>query len=493
MLDDCRDLCTRMGLRIVGEHIDDGLSGAVRNRPGFVKWLADATEMRADHLIAWHVDRMTREGVNVAGMILDAIEGKDPETGEVVRQPVRLLDTQGLDSGSGDDTAFRFNFVIKAEVARAERERMKDRNKNARRRALTAGRWPGGPAPFGYRVGENPDGPGKVLLIDSVEAAFIRDTAERVLAGENATTVARWANMPGGVLPRRAPRWTRRTIIQVLTGYPVQGRSMKIIEGRHVPVLGEDGHPVTFEGILSDDECAALRQKLAVKNPDARKGGRNPSRLLSGLLTCHYCGTRLQVSPNRGTTIYRCQEAYNGSASCRRPPAISANAVDAYMTRHFLDRWGDSPEMVRRAEVAGAALVEAAEEEHAAALEALAKSATAEAFTRLQRAQVRRDEVLALPHETIVRVVPTGRTIREAWDAGDVLSRRDLLVMNYSEIIVGPGKRGGRVLDPSRLTIVAQPPYVVGASPEEGFRIGTVTVAPEDPSSWDAITVEDVV
>ncbi|WP_132197142.1 recombinase family protein [Kribbella orskensis] len=73
--------------RVIDEHVDDGLTGALRNRPEFIAWLDDARECRASTLIAWHVDRMTREGVNVAAAILDVAEGKDPETGKAHPAP----------------------------------------------------------------------------------------------------------------------------------------------------------------------------------------------------------------------------------------------------------------------------------------------------------------------------------------------------------------------------------------------------------------------
>jgi hypothetical protein len=55
--------------------------------------------------------------MNVAGTLLDMIEGKDPATGCQVFQPVRLIDTQGLDSASNEE-AFRFSFLIRAEAIR---------------------------------------------------------------------------------------------------------------------------------------------------------------------------------------------------------------------------------------------------------------------------------------------------------------------------------------------------------------------------------------
>src|SRR4051794_8680708 len=478
MVEDCERLAAQHGLRVVATHIDDGISGAIRNRPGFVAWLDDARHCRVDHLIAWHVDRMTREGINVAGQILDAVEGKDPETGRQIRRPVRLLDTKGLDS-AGDETSFRFQFVIKAEVARAERERMRDRSRASRRRAILAGRWAGGgQIPFGFRVVDNPDGPGKVLAHDPREAAFIREAAERVLAGENPTAIARWANGPRGLPPRKAERWTRRTLIQVLTGFPVQGKVVTIVEGKPVQIVDEDGEPVTIDPILSPDESAAVRAKLAVKDPNAAKGGRHPSRLLSGLLRCSGCMAKLQVARRTdGSVTYRCQEAYSGSAKCLRPVAIAAVALEELITKDFLDTWGATPEYVRRAQVTGAAEVEAAEEDHMAALNEIAQGVTSERIQALQSAQERLSAAKELPQEAEVLIVPTGRTVTEAWAAGEVADRRDLLAVNYADIIVKPGRRGPRGIDPQRLTIITQPTHVLGATHDENFRRGAVALA----------------
>ncbi len=344
MAADCRALAEREGLTVVAVHVDDGLSGAVRNRPEFVAWLSDAKECRADTLIAWHVDRMTREGVNVAALILDAIEGKDTETGKVVRQPVRLLDTAGLDS-RGDETAFRFRFVMTAEVARAERARMSERTKAAKRRAMSSGRWIGGDAPFGFRVVANPDGAGKVLAQDPEEAAFVREAAARILAGDSLMSVVRWANGPHGLAPRRAPQWQRPTLRQILVGHPIAGKVVSRVDGdpaNVVPVLDTGGNPVTLPAIVTPDESAALRRALAPRR-EAKRQGRQPSRLLSGLVRCAGCGGVLYVARPDGKTVnYRCVISKE-AGTCARPVQVSAPAVEGYIERLFLDTYGDTP------------------------------------------------------------------------------------------------------------------------------------------------------
>jgi DNA invertase Pin-like site-specific DNA recombinase len=470
MVADCEALCARMGLRVTATHIDDGISGSVRNRPGFVAWLDDAREGRCDHLVAWHVDRMTREGVNVAGLILDAIEGKDPETGKQVRQKVRLLDTKGLDSDpgpGGDDSAFRFKFIIAAEIARAERERMRDRNRAAYRRATAAGRWSGGPPPYGFQAVDNPDGPGVVLVHQPEEVAFIREAADRILTGQNISQVTRWANLQSGMKPRKADTWNRRSLGHILNGFPIQGKIVAIVEGKPVPVVDETGTPVTLEPILDADTSAALRQRLAVKDPNAAKAGRKPSRLLSGIVQCSGCRSRMTVSRRgNGHINYRCPEGATDGL-CKRPVSISAPLLEEFIEADFLRSYGDSPEYVKRAQVAGAAVIDEAQEAKTAALNALSAAPTAENLQQLQEADAALAEAIAMPRETRVTLVPTGRTVAEAWAASPMEERRDMLAANYVSIMVGPGQRGKRSIDPSRLTIISQPTVALGHQDED--------------------------
>ncbi len=483
MVEDCLALAERHGLCVDGRiHVDDGISGAVRNRPEFTAWLDDARQLRADTLIAWHVDRMTREGVNVTATIFDALEGKDSDTGKVVRPPVRLLDTKGLDS-SGDETAFRFRFVIAAEVARAERERMRDRSRSARRRAVSAGRWPGGPAPFGFRMVDNPNGPGKVLEAVEEEADLIREATARLLAGASFSSVVRFANGPDGHPPRRAKHWWPTTLRQTLTGYPITGRVVRFLAGEAVPILDAEGQPVTIPAILTPDESAAVRRLLLPK-PTAPTGGRAPARLLSGLLLCGTCGRRLRVSgrgdrgrvPGRTeeSRVYRCSTGKE-TGTCPRPVSISAGTLDKYVSDKFLATWGESPAYTRRAEVTGAAAVEKAEAKKAAAVEAIAADPSPENLTRLQEANVDLAAALAVPSEAVVRAVPTGRTVRETWSLSELPDQRVLLASNYAAIRVRRGKRS-RAIDPDRLVFIAQPPFAVEHQDAADFRPGTVVV-----------------
>lgn len=447
MIADMRALCAREGFEEVALHVDDGKSGGYRDRPGFQAWVADAKEGRADVLVAWHVDRMTREGLNVAATLLDVVEGKDPLTGRIVHAPVRLMDAKGLDSDDG--TAFRFQFVIAAEIARAERERIRDRARSKDERLRKAGRWPGGGAPYGFRIVDRTDGPGKTLAVDPAEAAIVREAADMILQGVALGRAVRVLNHAGKA-PRRAKVWSRVTLRQVLMGDAVLGRM--VLHGE--VMRGEDGEAVTpFPAILSIRQSLALRQALAPgEDKTRRKGGRLPARLLSGLLTCHSCGSRLQVARRSdGTVTYRCQSQSDGGI-CAAQVVVSALAIEAWAESFYLSHFGRFAETERRLLADRSEDVAALDDQIAATLAALGKEATAEGFAKLQDLQTRRSEAAALePIGPRVLEVVTGRTMAEAWVAGDVEERREMIRRDLGPLVIGPGRRGRRGFDTARL------------------------------------------
>ncbi|MFB6726786.1 recombinase family protein [Kribbella sp. NPDC056345] len=460
MMNDLRKKAARLGLRVVGEHLDDGKSGSIRDRVEFIAWLDDVRECRASHMMAWDVDRMTREGINAAAMILDVHEGKDPHTGAVVRQPARLMDISGLDSNDG--VGFRIQFLVKAEFARGELERIKARSRARAARAKAQGRFLGGQPPFGWKVVRLPIGEpdpetgavsvGAFLAICDEEAAILREAARLCLASvdeetgqANLSMVVRFMNGPDGMKPRRAKAWSRVTVRQVLTVTPTAAR----------------------EDVLTPDQRAALRRALEVRKPDARKGyaGRKPARLLSGLLWCWSCDTKMQVAHRDdprypgGFITYRCVNAYSAGGTCEHPPSISAVALERFFEDRYIGAFGDLPYYVRRAEVTGAADVEFAQMREAAALEALSLAATPANFEELQAAQAARIVAEGIPQELVVHLVPSGRSVAEQWDLEDVHGRRAMLETTYS-VRVLPGKKGRPGIDPARLQILENAPFV---------------------------------
>lgn len=460
MIADMRALADREGLDVLEPiHIDDGLSGGFRDRDEFQDWLGDAKTERAQVLINYATDRLTREGLNVAATILDVQEGKDPATGRPSHKPVRLLDCFGIDSNHGD--AFRFRFVIQAEVGRAERERIRQRSRDRSRRLRRAGRWAGGTAPFGYKAAPNPElteagkPKGWVLVIEPTEAQHIRDAAEALLKPEPdpLNRVARRMNAKG-IKPRRAKEWSRITVGKMLTSEHIMGRAVEA--GR--PMRDADGDFLTpWPEILTPGQVAALRVVLTPRPDAPYTGGRQPARLLSKLLTCSGCQTFLLVYRRKSRTNnpdpyvgYRCMTRTAGG-TCPRPVSVTADKIEEHLTDVYLTTVGHMPRYVERTVVSGVEELATVDADIKDTLADMATSADADSFARLQKLQARREELAAMEPDRRTELVATGQTMAEYWADALVDDRRELLDEAFEELTVLPGKPGRKGFDPVRL------------------------------------------
>lgn len=445
MTADLRELCQREGLADLALHVDDGLSGGYRDRPAFADWIADARSGRADVLLTWHVDRLTREGLNVAAQLLDVVEGKDSATGRLISRPVRLLDVKGLDSDHGE--AFRLRFVLQAEIARAERERMRERSQAAHRRLAQAGRYRGGFTPYGYKAVPAEDGKGQTLVIESREAQAIRECVDRVLSGHTLGRVSRWLN-DQGYAPRRTAEWSRRGLQHVLTGDAILGR----VSRGGKPVRDAEGAILApFPAIVTEAESAAL--KAACNPAGARQTpmGRQPSRLLSGLVTCWSCHATLTVVRRNGrTAAYRCQSRATGR-TCEAAVSVGAKVIEDHVTERYLKAVGPMPMYREHVITEGVDELAAVDAEIADVMAQVATRATASLFERLSALQAQREELDGKVPEQRIEIVDTGRTVAEWWTDAHLDDQRDALAEAFALLAVSPGNPGSRIFDPARL------------------------------------------
>lgn len=435
-------------------HVDDGVSGAVRERPEFRAWLDDARSGRAEILLAPNASRVTREGVQAAAAFFDVLEGKSP-SGERVGTPVRFRDLDGQDSESG---AFRLQFVIGAEIARSERDAIISRRRRTVRDLRARGRYVGGSPPFGYRA-VKVDGLW-TLELEPVEAKAIEDAAQRVLRGESIASVARLWNREGPP-PRRAATWHRHTVKTILLGPAVLGRATVVADDadRAGKAVGEAITDAVYPPVISLGLQQAIRDKIAERGAGVT-GGRRPTALLTNVLRCHSCGSGLHVAVrnsgrNAAAVIYRCSTRGQGGI-CERPVHISRDKADAHVVELIAEA-RDWHATTTRTVIEDFSEELAALRERNAALGAqIVKSFSAELAAEMAEVQEEIARLAAVPPTKRIETVESRETYGQAWDAaeGDLDRRRQIVLSLFpTGFIVNPGEPGKR-FDPSRIVAV---------------------------------------
>ncbi len=445
---DLRERAERDGWTVVEVLRDDGISGGI-SRARADRALEMLRTGEADILAVWKADRWSRQGLRAVADLDDVL---------TERPTARFV--AHMDALDSSDASFDAIFGILAVMARIERKNTRVRVTASIARLRRDGRFAGGNVPYGYRPADNPEGFGRVLVLDETEAVVVQEAAARVLTGESVYSVVRGLNARQ-VPTRRRTTWSVQALKQVITSDAIVGR----VRHKGQLLRGDDGVPLqVWPPVLDLETWHRLRTVLGVglltSSPRQRRR-RTRARLLSGLVTCALCGAPLYLRANgAGHAAYGCSSKSNG-----RPcdsVSISAGVLEDYVRDQFLDQVGDI-------EVVEQVIEEPSEDLALADVERAINETLAEMreddanmadlSTRLARLKTRRTELSTAPRERVVRLVPTGRTYAEAWREGDEEQRRDMLAASIAVLAVRKGKRGRRGIDPSRVLMIANPAY----------------------------------
>jgi len=271
-------------------------------RPAYERLLQALEDGRIQGVVVWKLDRLVRRPAEFerfwavceqAGAVLASASEPIDTSNELGLALVRILVSfAGLESAT-------LGFRIRAKMAELARS---------------------GAAPsqigFGYR--RNP------VRIISKEAVLIREAAERVLAGQSLRSIALDWNARGIQSPR-GQCWRPQALKGML-------RSPRLVGDRvhRGEVVARDCWPA----ILDRKTFDRLQRTLRAPKPAAVKPAR--VHLLTGLLLCGCCGSRMRAVSSGGTVAYRCPQAPVG---CNRIQ-INAPATDGHifeMLCHHMD------------------------------------------------------------------------------------------------------------------------------------------------------------
>ena len=296
-LEDARTLAKLRGFTVMAEHVDNDTSAAgAKRRSGFDAMLSDLTENKADVVIAWAWDRLSRNRRDTLQLI---------EAGQQHHVIVALVRGSDIDMTTASG---RLVADLLAGVARAEIDAKSERQERAGLQSAEAGRPPSRRA-FGYlRDGTpHPD-----------EAPVVKEAFGLFLAGSTMSGLARSLNAKGHTSTRGKP-WSDTAVRVVLTNPRYIGeryyRGQRVAVGQWPALVGVE----TFE---------AVKAKLA----DGVGSTRRPARkyLGGGLYKCH-CGAYVKVSYDAtGNRVYICQ--------ARRHMQRKADPVDAHVRAHVATR-----------------------------------------------------------------------------------------------------------------------------------------------------------
>lgn len=281
--EDGEALVALRGWTLVAVHQDNDVSAAgKRTRPGFDAALADVEAGRADVLVAWSLDRLTRNRRDELRMV------------EVCqRREARIALVRGADIDLSTP-AGRLVADVLGSVARHEIDAKSDRQERANLQAARSGRRVGGRRPFGYEQ----DG----VTVREGEAAAIRDGYASLLAGVPLAAIARQWNDAGhrtGQNSRTTGKpslWRADSVRATLTNprYAGQRRYLREVVG-----------PAAWPALVEDHTFAAATALLA--DPGRRNAPGTGRALLTGLGLCGVCGATVHGGRTRyKDRTYRC-------------------------------------------------------------------------------------------------------------------------------------------------------------------------------------------
>ncbi|WP_372967240.1 recombinase family protein [Microbacterium sp.] len=454
--EDLGALAEREGWDVVATFVDEGLSGGKR-RANADEALRMLREGEADVLAAYSVDRYSRMGIGEDAEVIRVIDAREEQArrGHGIR-PLAYFAREGIRSDSGSD--WRLRYALSSEMARSERDVMVSRRKRSIHQLQAQGRFSGrGVPPWGYRSAPHPSGAGRTLVVDPTEAAVIREAAERLLAGESATSVANDLTRRGIPTPRGEARralvkgepieglasgfWGVGNLVAALQTPSITGR---IARGTHSHesrgrqgsyVLAEDGNPLqAFEPVLSAATFAALHERFPRGQGRGSQRKRKAARLGSGLVFCQ-CGAKAYVLTSASYTYYRCSAKSIGRVDCPGQ-SLQASAVEEAITEDFLGAFGKL-QAVERVESLGAPEVAdsvAMVTERIRSLTSAMAEPGADIMAlvgELTPLQAERDRLQALPVERTVTYRELGIPWSSVWAMADLDARRGLLERFY--------------------------------------------------------------
>jgi site-specific DNA recombinase len=425
---DARALAKVRGWTVTDVIVENDTSAAgKKTRPGFERLLQAIDDGSAKAVIAWALDRLTRNRRDTLRLI---------EVCQKQNATIALVRGSDLDMST---PAGRLTADLLAAVARSEIETKSDRQKRAHLQAAEQGRRVTGARPFGYTA----DG----MAFKEREAQAVRDAYQWLLDGASLGQIARRWNDAGHYTPQGSHLWTGPTVGTCLR--KPRNVSLRTHNGE---IVGEAVWPA-----LVDRET--WHTALAIMKDPNRLSMRGDQRLLTGVALCGVCGGPVHVGGNKGYPVYRC--ATTTGHFSRKAEPIDEYVADVMNARLSQPDAADlfappesgpnRSELVREADRIRRKLdgLAALYEEGTLTLKGVRQSSE-----RL-KAQIADVEVKLAAANGIPRAAVTivkAADVRAAWEALEVADQREIIRALAVVYLDSPG-RGSREFRPETVRI----------------------------------------
>jgi site-specific DNA recombinase len=303
--DDCEAMAKGRGWDVAGLYVDNDVSafsGKVRHE--YQRLLHDIEDGSIEAVVVWHLDRLHRQPKELESFI-DLVE----------RHGVALASVSGEHDLSTPEG--RLHARILGAVARMESEHKSRRIKRKKVESAKAGLPSGGGnRAYGYSADQ--------LTVVPDEATIIREAADRLLAGDSLRSVVLDLNARRCFTSQGKP-WIARSLKRVLTS----PRTAGLREHPDVGTVRAVWEPI-LERETYDRLCAVLNDPRR----DHRRRGRPRRHLLSGILRCGECGTRMVAGPTPPgrSRVYICMPPPQG---CQKV-VIVADWVEEFVSREVM-------------------------------------------------------------------------------------------------------------------------------------------------------------
>jgi site-specific DNA recombinase len=434
-LEDCRKLAESRGWTIAEEYVDNDISAfGNKVRPAYERMLEDLAGGRRDGVVVYNLDRLHRQPRE-----LEDFNAVCNTAG--VRQVITV--TADIDLGN-DDGLFMAR-VIAAVAAKESGRKSARLKRQALQRAEQGRPNPSYHRPFGYTADQ--------MQVVPSEGIIIAEIVARYIAGESINSLTAWLvqlNVP----TVSGAAWSPTSVRKILRSPRIAG-----LRSHNSVVVAK----ALWPAIITE---AQHNQVLAVSLTKRAEGRRTPRRfLLSGLLRCGTCGSRMMSVTKNVTRRYACPSS-KGLSSCGRLSIAAepaelwiAEAVLARLDSPAMSTWfeGDSnrdqlnPEILHELEADRQQLVDLAGMFGRREIGASVWKAAREPVEQRVRDGERR--LAALTGSEALRGLPLGSTkLRTAWEPLNLARQAAIIAAVIDHLVVAPGIPWSRAFDPERLS-----------------------------------------